>query len=198
MNKTQDNNKNILTVPNILSILRLCMIPFLVWLYCFEKNYMLTLFVLILSGVTDVADGYIARHFNMTSDFGKILDPIADKLTQTVMFACLVTRFTLMALPLSLMIIKEFIMGITGCMVIHKTGKVHSAVWHGKMNTCLLYAMMALHVIWFDIPAPVSNVTIAVCTVMMAISLILYGTDNIKSLRSAANKEKKRNGSKEK
>ena len=73
--------KKILTIPNILSIFRICLIPFTAYLYVCKKEYLLTLWMLILSGITDIIDGSIARSFNMIIDFGKILDPIADKLT---------------------------------------------------------------------------------------------------------------------
>ena len=74
--------KNLVTIPNMLSVLRMCMIGAIVWLYCFEQNYYAAISVLLLSGATDIADGFIARKFGMVSDFGKALDPLADKLTQ--------------------------------------------------------------------------------------------------------------------
>ena len=87
------SEKRILTIPNILSFFRLCLIPLFVWLYCVKKDYMWTAIVLLLSGATDMADGYIARRFQMVSALGKVLDPIADKLTQGAMLLCLFTRF---------------------------------------------------------------------------------------------------------
>ena len=78
----QNTRKQLFTIPNLLSLLRLCMIPLIIWLYCTQKNYALTAVVLVLSGLTDMVDGYIARRFNMVTDLGKALDPVADKLTQ--------------------------------------------------------------------------------------------------------------------
>ena len=72
----------IFTIPNLLSIIRLILIPIIVWLYCEKQNYNAAVAVIVVSGATDITDGFIARHFNMVSDFGKILDPVADKLTQ--------------------------------------------------------------------------------------------------------------------
>ena len=122
-NDTQSARNKILTVPNILSFFRLCLIPVIMWLYCVEENYLWAGITLILSGITDTVDGFVARHFHMTSDLGKMLDPVADKLTQAAMLFCLLTRFPLMILPLALMVVKETFMGITGLLVIHKTGK---------------------------------------------------------------------------
>lgn len=180
---TDSSQSRILTIPNLLSVFRLCLIPVFMWLYCVEKNYLWTGIVLIISGLTDTVDGIIARKFNMISDLGKVLDPIADKVTQAAMLFCLLTRFPLMIAPLALMVVKEFFMGVTGLMVIQKTGKVFGADWHGKVNTWLLYAMMILHVFWYNIPDIVSKVLIGICVVMMLISLVLYGRHNLKALR---------------
>lgn len=65
----------ILTIPNLLSVVRLALIPVIVWLYSYEKNYYAAIGVILLSGATDIIDGWIARHFNMISDFGKAIDP---------------------------------------------------------------------------------------------------------------------------
>lgn len=182
--KNTAHNK-IVTIPNLLSFFRLCLIPVFMWLYCVEENFLWTGILLILSGITDTIDGFVARHFNMISDLGKVLDPIADKLTQAAMLFCLLTRFPLMIIPLGLMVFKEFFMGVTGFLVIQQTGKVFSADWHGKVNTWLLYAMMILHVFWYNIPDAVSKIMISVCVIMMMISLVLYARHNMKALKEA-------------
>ena len=126
-------NRRILTIPNLLTLFRLILIPVIAWLYCARQDYAMAAAMLVLSGVTDVADGYIARHFNMISDLGKMLDPVADKLTQFMMLLCLFSRFPAMLLPSILMVIKECIAAVTGLCVIHKTGNVYGSVWHGKL-----------------------------------------------------------------
>jgi len=115
---------------------------------------------------------------------GKVLDPIADKLTQGAMLFCLVTRFPFMMAPLVLLILKEIFAGITGFLVIRNTGQVFGANWHGKAATILLYAMMILHVIWNDIPRILSDILIAICIVMMLVSLVLYGIRNVLALKN--------------
>lgn len=180
---TNNSQNKIITIPNILSFFRLCLIPVIIWLYCIRKQYMEAGIVLILSGATDVADGFIARHFHMISNLGKVLDPIADKLTQAAMLFSLCTRFPLMILPLALMVVKEAFMGITGLLIIRKTGSVFGADWHGKAATVLLYATMILHVFWFQIPETVSNVLIGACAVMIFISFMLYIRHNVRMLK---------------
>lgn len=175
--------KKIITIPNLLSLFRLCLIPVIVRLYCFEENYPGTTLVLALSGITDIVDGVIARQFHMVSDFGKAFDPVADKLTQIAMLVCLLTRFPRMLLPLVVLVIKEVFAAVTGLMAIHKTGDVLGADWHGKLTTVLLYVTMLIHLIWYSIPAAVSGVLIGCCTVMMLLSAVLYGRRNIKALQ---------------
>ena len=75
----------ILTIPNLISLFRILLIPLIIWLYCGKKQYAATIAVVAISGVSDIIDGKIARKFNMVSDVGKVLDPIADKLTQAAL-----------------------------------------------------------------------------------------------------------------
>ena len=70
------------TIPNLLSLVRLAMIPLLLWLYLEKREYLWTAVVVVLSGATDIVDGIIARKYDLISDLGKALDPVADKLTQ--------------------------------------------------------------------------------------------------------------------
>ena len=182
--RAEKYQKRIIPIPNILSFFSLCLIPVIVWLYCFKKDYFWTTFTLVLSGATDVADGIIARKFGMVSDFGKAFDPIADKLTQIVTLFCLVTRFTRMLIPFVILTVKEILAAVFNMITIKKTGKVMGAVWHGKLNTVLLYAMILIHLVWFNIPALVSDMLIGVCTAMMLLSAVLYTLRNIRALRN--------------
>lgn len=175
--------KKIITIPNILSFFRICLIPVIVWLYTVEHNYVWTGYVLILSGVTDITDGFIARHFHMVSNLGKILDPIADKLTQGIMLICLLLRFRLMIVPFVLLIAKEIYMSVSGILVIQRTGIVCGAEWHGKAATCFLYGMMILHIFWHEITPVVSMVFIIACSMMIGVSFVLYGIRNRKLLK---------------
>lgn len=176
--------KDVLTIPNLLSLLRLLMIPLFVWLYLNGYDGW-TAAVLLLSGATDVVDGYIARHFDQVSDFGKAFDPVADKLTQTAMLLCLTTRHPVMLVPLILLILKEAFAAICGIIVIRRAGEVNGAEWHGKVSTMLLYGMMILHVLWKDIPMWVSNTFNVGCVAMMIVSLVLYARRNLQAIHSA-------------
>ena len=173
----------IITIPNILSFFRLCLIPLIVWQYVWEESYFNALYLLALSGVTDIVDGIIARKFHMISDLGKALDPVADKLTQLAMLFCLVTRFPSMWIPLVLLLVKEIFAGITGLMMV-KRGTVIGADWHGKVTTVLLYGTMLVHLAWVNVPPVVSHILVILCTGMLLLSGILYGVRNLRFLSS--------------
>lgn len=179
----KEQKNTLLTIPNALSLLRLLMIPAFVWLYLHGQPGA-TAAVLVLSGLTDVADGWIARHFQQISDFGKAFDPVADKLTQAAMLLCLVTTHPLMLLPLSLLVVKELLCGALALLAIRRTGVVPMAKWHGKAATALLYAMMTLHLVWASMPGWCSGSLTAACVAIMLISLVCYACDSLRVLRA--------------
>lgn len=170
--------KKIITIPNILSFVRLCLIPVIVWLYFGTEDYLLTGIFVIISGITDVVDGFIARRFNMISDLGKVLDPIADKSTQIVVMVMLAISFPLMLIPIILTVIKESFMAISGYMVIKKCGIVLGANWHGKVATFALTVVMCLHLVWYSIDPTVSLILILICSALILLSLTLYAKRN--------------------
>lgn len=175
--------KDIITIPNILSFFRIVLIPVIVILYVKYERYEWTTLVILLSGLTDIVDGYIARHYNMISDFGKILDPIADKLTQATILLCLVSRFPNMLYIFIFMAVKETVMGVTGLLSIRLSGNVEGADWHGKLNTVLLYAMMLTHIVWYNVPKNISEILLMIVAAVMLISLTLYCSRNVRVIK---------------
>ncbi len=135
----------ILTLPNMLSFFRLLLIPLIVILY--ENGHFWWSFgVLFLSGVTDVVDGWIARTFHLVSDFGKAIDPVADKLTQLVVLLCLLDSKYWWVV--GALVVKEFVIGIMTLMALHKTHSVYSAGWYGKLCTMVIYLSMGIMILW--------------------------------------------------
>ncbi len=157
-----------------MSLIRLLLIPLIVYLYCYAEKHIAAVLLVLLSGITDIADGIIARKFNMVSDLGKILDPIADKLTQGVLIICLAVKYPLMLGLVALFVIKELGMLIMGYMTIRKFGAVNSSRWHGKLATVLLYAAMTLLILWPTMPVYAVNRLICLCGVVMLFSLAMY------------------------
>lgn len=175
--------QRIFTLPNILSFFRLALIPVIIWLYCSRERYILALLVLLLSAATDVADGMIARRFDLISDFGKILDPIADKLTQLATLGCLLTRYPHMWMPLGFLAVKELFTGIMSLYAVKKSGVVKGADWHGKICTVLLYTAIGLHMLWHNIPLWLSKLQMLLCMTMMCLSWLLYWYRNLKQIK---------------
>lgn len=171
-----------LTLPNLMSCLRLCLIPVFVALYR-RGQTPAAIAVLCASAATDVLDGIVARRFNMVSDVGKILDPIADKLTQGTVLICLAARRPVIWVLVGLMFIKEAVTGIANWVIIRRTGWVHAARWHGKLATVLLYAAMLAHLLWPDMPQAASYALIGACAAAVLLSLCLYGKRNVETLK---------------
>lgn len=159
----------ILTLPNILSFFRLLLIPVIVFLYD-DKHYVWALITLFLSGVTDVVDGWIARTYHLVSDFGKAIDPVADKLTQLVVLFCLMgTKYWWVILAL---VMKEFVIGILTLMALRKTHSVYSAGWYGKLCTMVIYLSMGFMLLWEVITGEKISDTFMLYDSILIVSLI--------------------------
>lgn len=169
----QVKKDQIVTVPNLLSIVRLTLIPVIIWIYICLQDYPLAVFLIAFSGATDVADGIIARKFHMVSDFGKILDPIADHATQIALLICLMSRYAQMKLLVIAFIVREICMAFMGYLAL-KRNSVNSAKWYGKLNTVLLYLVMAILILLPGISPDAADALITVCITSVIIPLCLY------------------------
>ncbi len=169
------NKSDILTIPNMLSFVRLLFVPVIIWLYCVLQNYLAAVILILVSALTDVVDGFIARRFNMVSNFGKIIDPIADKVTQGTMIICLITRYKIMWALLAVFILREIFMAVSGILTIRATDRVNSAKWFGKLNTVLLHTVIMVLILFVNIPTLAVNILSYVCIMVMVLSAIGYG-----------------------
>lgn len=175
--KFEVNKKEIFTIPNILSTFRV-FIAFL-FFFNFERNamenrmYILT-FLVILSALTDFLDGKIARKFHMVSELGKILDPLADKISQGILIICLLSKYKIMKALLFLFIIKEIYMVTVGAMVLKKTKKNTGAMWYGKTSTAVFYIVILLLMFMPNVSESVANILIFISGFFMMLSFVLY------------------------
>ncbi len=129
-------------VPNALTVLRFLLIPIIV-IACVQGQYILAIAVLSISGLTDILDGTIARKYNYITDFGKLMDPLADKATQ---ISLLTTLFIKGAIPiwiLAIVVLKEFCM-VSGASFLYGKELVVSSKWYGKLATVLFYVAMVI------------------------------------------------------
>ncbi len=166
--------KDILTILSALSLFRLLLIPVIVWLYCVQKNCYWAVAVTALSGATDILDVKIARKYNMVSDFGKVLDPIADKLTQAAMIFCLISRYNWLWALIALFAVEECLIVFWGYMALKLTGSVNSAKWYGKLSAVVLYTVMVILFLFPQIHEKHAAVMIFICAAVMILSLVLY------------------------
>ena len=136
-------------IPNIISLVRIALVPVFIVFYLLRLD-MWAFGILLFSGLTDCVDGFIARHFNMITDCGKLLDPLSDKLTQVAVVICLTTRYTEL-LPLTVLcFVKELSQAIGGILLLRKNVQTQGAKWFGKVSTVLFYACMLVIVLWYD------------------------------------------------
>ena len=171
--KTDQKRHDALSIPNLITYFRLVLVPVFVVFY-FNRQYALAIVTLVLSGLSDVADGYIARHCDMVTDIGKVIDPVADKLTQAAMLFCVAWSIPAMWVLFAFLVIKELVMLMWGAVTLRLTGAVHSAKWYGKVCTFVLYASMALLVLYRDWSETAQYVIMGVCGGVMLMSLLLY------------------------
>lgn len=169
------------SIPNILSYFRLLLIPLFIVLYV-QEDFTEALITLAASGLSDILDGRIARKYDMVTNLGKVLDPVADKLTQCAMMLCVAMRYPAMWWLLGLHVVKEAVMLIMGWYVLKRTDTVNSAIWAGKLCTGVIYAVMMLHVILPHLPQPVSVGCTIVCAGLIVLSLIVYTARYVKIL----------------
>ena len=167
------SKKQILTIPNLLSLFRLLLIP-VIWVLYQQGLYIWALWVTALSALTDVVDGRIARRYNMVSDFGKILDPIADKLTQLALMLCLMKRYPSFMAVIFLFVAKEAIMLIFGCITLVKKDQVNSSKWYGKLSTVVLYGVMMYLLLFPGTSVMTVRILCWICGGIMLLALILY------------------------
>lgn len=164
-------------IPNILTILRFIFIPIIIY-FIFTENYILGIVFFTISGITDVLDGFIARKFNLVSNFGKLVDPLADKLTQISVLASLVKDDIIPFWILVIVILKELLMVVGASFLYGKDVVVYSK-WYGKLATVLFYLAIVISLItkqlnitgfWSNFDLVIYCIAL-VCTVF---SLIMY------------------------
>lgn len=143
--------KEIITIPNLLSLFRILLIPAYVSLYLDateDWQYLLAGSILALSCLTDLADGIIARNFHMISNVGKVLDPLADKLTQLALILSLSARYCVLYPVLVLFLVKEFFQGGAFLFFAQKGKVLPGALLAGKLCTTVLFVSLILLVMF--------------------------------------------------
>ena len=173
----KDWKKEIFTVPNLLSMFRLVLIPVYIAIYLNAENaadYYLAAGILAVSCLTDMIDGKIARHFNLISSFGKILDPLADKATQFTLIICLNIKYNFLLYLVILFVLKESFQLIAGGINLRKGRMLKGALISGKICTTILFISLIVLVMLPNLSADIVKVIAFIDAIFMLIAFAEY------------------------
>ena len=173
----KDWKKEIFTIPNLLSLFRLLLIPVYMTIYLNAtetRDYISAAVILAISCLTDLVDGKIARKFNMTSTVGQVLDPIADKVTQFTLILCLSIKFPVLLHLIVLFIIKESFQFFAGLITYRKGRMLTGALITGKICTTVLFASLIIMILLPDISALAVNIITIIDGVFMIMAFADY------------------------
>ena len=165
--------KEIFTIPNIIGYVRILLIPVFCVLYM-NGYELLAAITVCFSSFTDLFDGMIARKFNQVTELGKILDPVADKLTHTAMALCLTFKYPLMWGLLAIMVVKEGYMAIMGIKYLKKGKMMNGAMWYGKICTAFVFIGMCVLFFFPKLSLIAVNIILTVLMVIMIFTLLAY------------------------
>lgn len=183
----KDWKKELFTIPNLLSLFRLILIPVYIVIYVnatSTPDYILAGGILAVSCLTDLIDGKIARHFNMISTVGKILDPLADKATQFALILCLAMKHPVLWYLVCLFVVKEGFQLIAGSVNLRRGKMLKGALLSGKICTTVLFVSLILMVLMPEL----SDTAICIITAVDAIIMIVAFVDYATAYKSRENK----------
>ncbi len=171
------NRKELFSIPNCMGYFRLLLIPVFCIIYINADSvtdYYKAALVILISAITDFLDGKIARKFNMITELGKFIDPLADKLTHGAIAICLMQRYRNMKYLVLVMALKEGFMAIMGIINLRHGKKLDGAKMFGKICTTTLFFVLLLLVFLPAISEVTANVMILIEIVVMLITWALY------------------------
>lgn len=134
-------------IPNILTTFRLIIIPFFAYSILSEQSIWISVSLFLLSGLTDVVDGWIARHFNMITDIGRVYDPLVDKLMQITAVVCMSVIGAIPLWVICIVLLKELTMITVGSILYLKKVVVQSN-WYGKLATVYFYTVIFVFIVY--------------------------------------------------
>ena len=161
-----------MNLPNILTVIRFILIP-IFGFYLLSGQYTAAVILFILGGVTDVADGYIARKYNLITSWGKLADPIADKLMQITAVVILTVQGKVPVAILTIVIAKELLMGLGSVLLYKNKRHIVSASWYGKMATVIFYIAVAA-IIVFSLNSMYNTIFIGVAVISTLFAFFMY------------------------
>lgn len=182
--KQKSENWNL---PNLLSFLRILLIaPFAA---CYLTGHTVWAWVVLgLSGLSDCLDGKLARSRNQVTELGKLLDPVADKLTQGAVAVCLAVRQPLLWPLLGMFVLRELLLLLGGVILMAKKRRPCAAQWYGKVATVLFYlsfaTVFALGAIWHYESLTLTLVLLSITAGFLIYAFLRYAQLFVRLLRS--------------
>lgn len=176
MNKNK-KLREIFSIPNIIGYCRILMLPVFLMQYNraeTTREYIAAFVVLAVIFLSDMADGYIARKFDMVTNLGKILDPVADKLVQGTLVLAVTLKHPLMKVFLAVFLCREIYMGAMGIYLIKCKNSLNGAKWYGKIYTAVMDACILVMLFFPGLSDTVSNLLIVLMIVVGVFSWIMY------------------------
>ena len=173
----KDWKKEILTIPNLLSLFRLLLIPVYMVIYLRAEaltDYYIAGAILAVSCLTDMIDGKIARHFNLSTKIGQVLDPIADKATQITLVVCLATRYPVLLYMIGVFIVKETYQLVAMLWLYKKGQMLTGALISGKICTTVLFLSLIAMVVFPNLTMDQVTIITIVDIVFMLIAFAEY------------------------
>lgn len=173
----KDWKKEVFTIPNLLSLFRLALIPVYISIYLKARvpgEFYIAGSILAVSCLTDIIDGKIARHCNMISTLGKILDPLADKFTQFAVTLCLSLKYPAMRPVLILFVIKELYQLTIGAVYLRHRKMLPGALMAGKICTAVLFISLIVLVLKPRMPVQCVRILSIVDVIFLIISFVSY------------------------
>lgn len=169
--------KEIFTIPNLLSLFRLILIPAYVSIYLTAEkaeDYLLAGSILAASCLTDAMDGFIARRFQMESHLGKVLDPLADKLTQFALTLCLASRYPVLNPVLVLFTVKELFQLFAMTFHLSQGKALPGALMAGKVCTTVLFVSLILLVLFPEMNRRLVDIVALINFGFLSFSFVSY------------------------
>lgn len=192
VNTETEGSEMIFTVPNIISFVRLLLIiPFV--LFFLDGEYIYAFSFIVMSGISDCLDGFLARKLNQISELGKLLDPIADKLTLVAVIVCLGTLIPHIFPLVIALVVKDLLMLMGGYYLLRKGITPPAAKWYGKVATVIFYISVVTIVFCkgildFQIPW-LTGIMLGITVIAMMFALVKYAIIFLGLLRDEKNND---------
>lgn len=176
-----------MNIPNMLSVIRICLVPVFILVY-FEDSPNSNIgaaIVYAIASLTDVLDGRIARKYNITSNLGRILDPLGDKLMTMAVIVCITIDRVIPVWAVTVFLIKECLMGLGGLFLYNKFEEMPPSNFFGKSSTVVFFAVCVILMLFRSIPSAVAKLMISFALAVMLLAFASYAARFVRMMKAS-------------